>query len=225
MRTVSAALISLVLTACSDGGAQMDAAKEEPEVASSSAVLDALEKQRAALERAAGATASGGAYAYTFAGLVHDEIPMAAFAGQPVLVVNTASKCGYTPQYKDLQALYESYEEEGLVVLGVPSNDFGGQEPGSAEEIEEFCRLNFGVTFPMTQKYVVQGPDAHPFYQWAEENLGKTAVPQWNFHKILIGRDGLPARAFPSGVGPMSSEITNAVKEALAQPAPPSAGD
>ena len=155
------------------------------------------------------------AYGYTFDGLLGGQVPLSAFRGDVVLVVNTASQCGYTPQYKGLQALYSEFKTRGLVIVGVPSNDFGGQEPGGAAEIAKFCELNYGVTFPMTAKYVVQGPQAHPFYKWAFAQVGSRARPQWNFHKILIGRDGKAISAFPSADGPDSASLRKAVIAAL----------
>ncbi len=144
------------------------------------------------------------------------DLPMSRFAGRPVLIVNVASACGYTPQYADLQRLHETYAARGLVVLGVPSNDFGAQEPGSEEQIRRFCETSFGVTFPMTAKQTVIGASAHPLYRWIAAELGEGAAPKWNFHKYLIGRDGALLEAWPSRVGPMSKEVTDAVEKALA---------
>ena len=112
------------------------------------------------------------------------------FKNKTVLLVNVASNCGFTKQYAELQELYEKYSEKGLVVLGVPSNQFGGQEPGSNDEIKDFCETNFNITFPMTAKIDVKGDNAHPIYLWAKENYGDAAVPKWNFHKILINKQG-----------------------------------
>jgi glutathione peroxidase len=156
------------------------------------------------------------AYQFEFEGLMLPRVPMNAFQGEVVLVVNTASKCGFTPQYEGLQAIYSEYHAQGFEVVGVPSNDFGGQEPGTAQEIQEFCELNFGVTFPMTAKNAVTGAQRHPFYQWAEAQLGQSAVPGWNFHKLLIGRDGRLIAAFPSDVTPTSEQIRTAITAALA---------
>jgi glutathione peroxidase len=133
-------------------------------------------------------------------------------------VVNTASQCGYTGQYAGLETLWKSRQREGLIIVGVPSNDFGGQEPGSATEIKKFCELNYGVTFPMAAKYTVRGPGAHPFYRYSLNVLGPKAEPKWNFHKILIGKDGQPVAAFASGVTPQSAELTQAITSALALP-------
>ena len=122
-------------------------------------------------------------------------VDLEALDAKAILVVNTASKCGYTKQYEGLQALYEAKRAEGLVILGIPSNDFGGQEPGTEEEVQTFCQLNFGVTFPLTKKYAVTGADEHPFYLNAVDMLGEAAQPKWNFHKILVDGDGTPLKA------------------------------
>ncbi|MBY0567077.1 MAG: glutathione peroxidase [Hyphomonadaceae bacterium] len=156
------------------------------------------------------------AYQFEFAGLWTDRLPMTAFEGEVVLVVNTASECGFTPQYEGLQAIYDEYQARGFEVVGVPANNFNGQEPGSAEEIQEFCTLNYGVTFPMATKTDVVGEARHPFYAWAEQQLGESAVPGWNFHKLLIGRDGRLIAAFGSSAEPTSDEIRAAIEAALA---------
>ncbi len=145
-------------------------------------------------------------------------LPSALFQGRAVLVVNTASQCGYTGQYAGLQKLWAAYRDRGLVVLGVPSNDFGGQEPGSNAQVASFCELNYGVDFPLLEKQAVVGPDAHPFYRWAAGETGPTGVPRWNFHKILIGRDGRLAATFPSAVTPDAPALASAIDQALAQP-------
>lgn len=149
---------------------------------------------------------------------LQDEKPvdLCGYAGQVVLVVNTASFCGYTPQYEGLQQLQDTYKAKGFTVIGVPSGDFGDQEYKSADEIETFCESKFGIKFPLTEKSVVKGPDAVPFYQWAAATLGPDNVPKWNFHKYLVGRDGKLIAAFPSKVTPMSPEVTGAVQAALA---------
>ena len=151
----------------------------------------------------------------TFTTITGEAMDLAAFSGKAVLVVNTASRCGYTPQYEGLQALWTSYRDQGLVVLGVPSNDFGGQEPGTEAEVKSFCEINYGVDFPLTSKVTVVGPSRHEFYAWAEEALGEAARPKWNFHKILIGRDGTPLAAFPSSVKPGDAELVSAIEAAL----------
>ena len=155
------------------------------------------------------------AHDFGFTAITGEPMPMSDFAGKAVLLVNTASKCGFTPQYEGLQALYETYGERGFVVLGVPSNDFGNQEPGGAEEIDEFCEVNFGVTFPMTQKNHVVGAEAHPLYTWLVDAMGPAAKPRWNFHKVLIDPDGVPRDAWPSTVKPRSDRVETALKAAL----------
>jgi glutathione peroxidase len=151
-----------------------------------------------------------------FDGLMGGRINLDDYRGKVVLVVNTASQCGFTGQYAGLETLYRARQRDGLVIVGVPSNDFGGQEPGSAGEIKRFCELNYGVTFPMAAKYVVRGPNAHPFYRNALARLGPSAQPTWNFHKILVGKNGQPIAAFPSGTTPDSPELRRAINSALA---------
>jgi glutathione peroxidase len=160
----------------------------------------------------------GSAYDYRFKTLIGEEpLPLVQFRGKVILVVNTASQCGFTRQYSGLQKLYDDYKDKGLVILGVPSNDFGGQEPGSSEEIATFCKLNYGVTFPMASKEVVSGDAAHPFYRWARDSLGFGTAPKWNFHKYLIGRDGILIDHFNSTTAPDSESLIKAIEEALAQ--------
>jgi glutathione peroxidase len=158
---------------------------------------------------------AGNAYQFEFASLDGGTLPLASWHGRPVLVVNTASFCGYTPQYRDLQALWQRYRERGLIVLAVPSNDFGEQEPGSAAEIKEFCETTYRVDFPLTEKYGVIGAAAHPFYRWIASQLGEAGAPRWNFHKYLIGREGQLAGAWPSRVGPLDLEITGEIEAML----------
>lgn len=159
--------------------------------------------------------AQSNAFSFAFTGITGETLPMSRFAGQAVLLVNTASLCGFTPQYRGLQTLYERYRERGLVVLGVPSNDFGGQEPGTEAEIKEFCAVTFAVTFPMTEKQSVRGTGAHPLYAWLRDRLGPAAEPRWNFHKILIGRDGQPVTAWSSRTRPLSRELVATVEGVL----------
>lgn len=138
-----------------------------------------------------------------------------AYSGKVLLVVNTASKCGNTPQYDGLEDLYEKYGSDGLVVLGFPSNDFLGQEPGTEDQIEEFCRLTYGVEFPMFEKTTVKGKDAHPFYVELAEEGG--TYPTWNFHKYLIGRNGEVIAEFSPRTKPENKELVAAVEMALAE--------
>lgn len=155
------------------------------------------------------------AHAFSFQAIDGAELPLAAFTGKAVLVVNTASRCGFTKQYADLQDLWQRYRARSLVVLGVPSNDFGGQEPGSEAEIKDFCEVNFDVDFPLTAKTVVKGADAHPFYKWAAETLGGMAKPRWNFHKYLIAPDGRLVDWFSTLTSPTSSKVVRAVEAYL----------
>lgn len=155
------------------------------------------------------------AHDFTFDSIDGDALPMSQYKGKAVLVVNTASFCGYTPQYEGLQSLWTEYKDKGLVVLGVPSNDFGAQEPGTAEEIKDFCEANFDVDFPLTAKEVVKGGNAHSFYKWAVAEKGTENAPSWNFHKYLVAPDGSLVEAFPSRVEPMSKELVSAVEANL----------
>lgn len=162
------------------------------------------------------------AWSLAFTSIDGAPLPLEGFAGKAVLVVNTASQCGFTPQYTGLQALYERYRDRGFVLLGVPSNDFGGQEPGTSAEIKTFCETNFAVTFPLTEKQVVKGEGAHPFYVFARESFGDAAIPRWNFHKILLRPDGTVAAAFPTRTTPEDPGLAAAIEAALpaAKPAP-----
>ncbi|MEM6490178.1 MAG: glutathione peroxidase [Pseudomonadota bacterium] len=160
----------------------------------------------------AGATT---AHAFRFDGIDGDPVEMAAFAGQPVLVVNTASRCGFTYQYDQLQALYDSYRARGLVVLGVPSGDFN-QEYATEAAVKEFCEVNFAIDFPMTAITPVMGRRAHPFFAWIERELGRRRAPRWNFYKYLIAPDGRIAGAWTSGTEPMDTAITGKIEQLLA---------
>ena len=155
------------------------------------------------------------AYQFEFVSIDGEPLPLDQWRGRPVLVVNTASLCGYTPQYRDLEALWQRYRERGLVVLGVPSNDFGQQEPGSAAEIKEFCTANYAVDFPLAAKCHVIGAEAHPFYRWVAERLGEAGTPRWNFHKYLVGLDGELAGAWPAQVSPTDRRITSEIEQLL----------
>jgi len=157
------------------------------------------------------------AYAFTFAGLKGEDIRLADHAGKPILIVNTASLCGYTPQYAGLQQLWSRFRERGLVVIGVPSNDFGGQEPGGVTEISHTAEHEYGVSFPMAAKVDVRGANPHPFYRWAIAERPLDA-PRWNFHKYLIGRDGRIAAVFATNVEPMDPRVVNAVAKELLRP-------
>lgn len=155
------------------------------------------------------------AYDFTFETLDGKPLPLSGYKGKVLLIVNTASKCGFTPQFKELQALYNEYKDKGLVIIGVPSNDFGQQEPGSAQEIKKFCELNYGVTFPMTSKQEVTGDNAHPFYKWAYDTLGFGTGPKWNFHKYLVDTNGNLVDYFNSNTAPDSDKLKAAVDKYL----------
>ena len=143
---------------------------------------------------------------------INDEVlDLSTFKNKTVLLVNVASNCGFTKQYEGLQELYEKYKDNGLVVIGIPSNQFGSQEPGTNDQIKDFCETNFSITFPITSKYEVKGKDAHQIYLWAKENYGKSAIPKWNFHKILINKEGKIEDTFSSFTEPMSKKITKKI--------------
>lgn len=212
------AFTAAVLAACSQAPAP-----PPPEVSAErqAAVNAAVEAQRVEFAAAPDPASADPTTAYQFAfpGLFTDRVPMTAFEGEVVMVVNTASRCGFTPQYEGLQQIYTEYHDRGFEIVGVPANNFMGQEPGSAEEIQEFCTLNYGVTFPMAAKTDVIGESRHPFYAWAETQLGEAAVPKWNFHKLLIGRDGRLIAAFDTRTEPTSEDVRNAIEAALNAPA------
>ena len=154
------------------------------------------------------------AFAFSFAGLDGGSIRLAEHAGKPILIVNTASQCGYTPQYAGLQELWTRYRERGLLIVGVPSNDFGGQEPGGAAEINKTAHSEYGVSFPLAAKAEVRGPAAHPFYKWAAlERPGEG--PRWNFHKYLVGRDGRIAAVFSTQIEPTDARVIAAIEKEL----------
>lgn len=144
------------------------------------------------------------------------EINLADYAGKAVLIVNVASACGFTSQYRDLEALYEAKADKGLVIIGVPCNDFGHQEPGEAKEIREFCDTAYHVTFPMAEKVEITSRERrHPFYQWVADELGESALPRWNFHKYLIGADGALVGAYGSKTAPLAPDMLEAIKGAI----------
>ena len=142
----------------------------------------------------------------------NSELNLNQFRGKTVLLVNVASKCGFTKQYGDLETLYNQYKDEGLVVIGIPSNQFGGQEPGTNKEIKDFCKTNFNISFPMTNKTDVKGEKAHGLYLWAKKNYGNSAVPKWNFHKILINKEGKIQNTFNSFTKPLSEKIIKEIE-------------
>ncbi|MCS5707659.1 glutathione peroxidase [Candidatus Berkiella cookevillensis] len=156
------------------------------------------------------------AYDFSFKTLVGEKpMRLKQFEGKVLLIVNTASNCGFTSQYKGLEEIYQTYADKGLIVIGVPSNDFGAQEPGNNMEISNFCKLNYGVSFPMASKEVVSGDNAHPFYIWAKQSLGFGTGPKWNFHKYLINRKGELIDYFNSTTLPESDRIKKSIEKAL----------
>ncbi len=145
----------------------------------------------------------------------NDIVDLNDFKGKVVLLVNVASNCGFTKQYTELQILYDKYKEKNFVVLAFPSNQFGGQEPGSNDQIKNFCETNFNITFPIMSKIDVKGTNAHEIYKWAEKNYGKSTIPKWNFHKILINKEGKIEDTFASFTKPTSKKITNKIIELI----------
>ena len=160
---------------------------------------------------------SENAYSYSFKDInEEDMINLSDYKGKTLVVVNTASLCGFTYQYDGLQKLYDDYKDQGLVVLGVPSNDFGNQESGTNSEVKEFCESTFTITFPLTEKNVVKGKDAHPFFKWSKKELGFIGgVPRWNFHKIIIGKDGNAIAGYTALTRPSSKKFISEIEKAL----------
>ena len=152
---------------------------------------------------------------HKFANLMDEPVSLCQFGGKVLLIVNTASECGYTPQYDGLEKLYRRYRDKGFAVLGFPANDFGGQEPGPNKEIAHFCRVNYGITFPMFAKTSVVGANANPLYRALAVRTGKP--PRWNFHKYLLGRSGQPVAAFESAVEPEDSRVAAQIEKLLAE--------
>lgn len=161
------------------------------------------------------AAAGADAFAFDFTAIEGHPLPLGQFRGKAMLVVNTASFCGFTRQYAELQTLWETYRDRGLVVLGVPSNDFN-QEMDDNAAIQEFCEVQFGIDFPMTEKVSVRGPDSHPLFAHFRAELGAAAGPSWNFFKYLVAPDGRVIEAWSSRTSPGSPAVTNAIEKALA---------
>ena len=153
------------------------------------------------------------AYDFNFKGIDGNQINLKDYTNKVIVVVNVASRCGYTPQYSDLQDLFTKFKKD-LVVIGVPTNNFK-QEPGNNAEIKKFCESNFGITFPMSEKVNVIGGNAHPFFKWAKKNHGIAAIPKWNFHKIIIGKNGKVFQTFSSMANPTSKKFIKSIEEAL----------
>lgn len=155
------------------------------------------------------------AYGFSFPALDGRTIALEDYRGKPILIVNTASQCGFTPQYKQLQELYSRYKHQGLVVIAVPSNDFGLQEPGSVEDITHLTQDTYAVKFPVTGKQVVNGKNAHPFYRWAADKVGIFGTPKWNFHKYLLDRNGHLVDWFSSTTKPLDTQLVEAIEQEL----------
>ena len=155
------------------------------------------------------------AYDFNFNDLDGSNLNLSEYKDKVIVVVNVASQCGFTEQYEGMQTIWEKYESKGIIILGVPSNDFGNQEPGNNKDIKNFCEAKFGISFPMTEKVSVKGADAHPFYIWARENHGKSAIPKWNFHKIIIDKDGKVAETFSSMTNPSSKKFIRSLEKLI----------
>ena len=155
------------------------------------------------------------AYDFDFNDINGNVLKLSEYKNKVIVVVNVASQCGFTSQYEDMQKIWDKYKKDNVVMLGVPSNDFGNQEPGSSNEIKNFCESKFGISFPMTEKVSVKGPDAHPFYLWAKENFGKSAVPKWNFHKIIIDKNGKIVETFSSITKPTSNKFVKSLEKLI----------
>ena len=153
-------------------------------------------------------------YDFEFNSIDGNKIKLSGFKNKVLVVVNVASRCGYTPQYEGLQMLWSNYKNKNLVVIGIPTNNFK-QEPGNNKEIKDFCETNFGINFPMTEKINVIGKDAHPFYKWARKNHGIAAIPKWNFHKIVIGKNGKVIDTFASFTKPTSDKFLNLIEKEI----------
>lgn len=157
-------------------------------------------------------SAADSAYEFTMNSITGTPVALKQFSGKPVLFVNVASQCGYTPQYKGLEALYRKYKDQGFVIVGVPANNFGAQEPGSNEEIATFCKRNYDVTFPIMSKVDVKGSSMTPLYSYLTKTGGDI---KWNFTKFLVGKDGKVIERFEPGVEPMDAKVTSAIEKAL----------
>ena len=154
------------------------------------------------------------AYDFEFKNIDGKIVKLSNFKDKLIIVVNVASRCGYTPQYEGLQTLWSNYKDKGLIVIGVPTNNFK-QEPGNNKEIKDFCETNFGIDFILTEKTSVIGADAHPFYKWAKNNHGISAIPKWNFHKIVIGKNGKVIDTFASFTKPTSKKFISLIEDEI----------
>jgi len=185
---------------------------------STMALLFVRAKDTSADLNSAGKGTAKSMYDFTLKDSKGKDVKLEEFRGKVLMLVNVASKCGYTPQYDGLQKIYERYRERGFTILGFPANNFGAQEPGTNEEIQEFCRINYGVTFPVFAKISVKGEDKHPLYKYLTEretNPEFAGEIKWNFNKFLIGRDGRIVARFDSGDKPEDAKVTQAIEAAL----------
>ena len=155
------------------------------------------------------------AYDFKFVNINGGTLNLSAYKNKIIVIINVASQCGFTKQYADMQTIWEKYYNKGVVVVGVPSNDFGKQEPGSNKQIKDFCESKFGISFPMTEKVNVIGDNAHPFYIWAKETYGKDTIPKWNFHKIIINKTGNIQKTFSSFTNPSSKKFTKVIEKLI----------
>ena len=155
------------------------------------------------------------AHDFSFTSIDGGDLRLADYKGKVILLVNTASMCGFTSQYEGLQSLWSDYKDRGLVVFGVPSDDFGGQELDTAEQVKSFCKMNYGIDFPLTDITVIKGPNAHPYYKWIADVHGSLALPRWNFHKHVIDADGELVDWFASTTSPTSNKLRDAIETAL----------
>jgi glutathione peroxidase len=151
---------------------------------------------------------------FSFKDVEGETINLANYKDKVIVIVNVASRCGFTNQYKDLQVLWKDYKDKGLIVIGVPSNNFR-QEPGTNKEIKNFCETTFGISFPITEKLNVIGTSAHPFFKWAKDNHGSSAIPKWNFHKIIVGKNGKVVETFASITKPSSKKFISAIEKEI----------
>ena len=154
------------------------------------------------------------AYDYSFNGIEGGQINLSDYKDKVIVVVNVASRCGYTPQYEGLQTLYNDYKNKDVIVIGVPTNNFK-QEPGTNDQIKDFCETTFGISFPMTEKIDVIGANSHPFYKWARKDFGMSAIPKWNFHKIVIGKNGKIEDTFASFTKPTSKKFIRLIEKLI----------
>ena len=155
------------------------------------------------------------AYDFNFISIDGKPLKLSNFKEKLIVVINVASQCGFTKQYRDMQNIWEKYSNKGVIIIGVPSNDFGNQEPGTNQEIKNFCESKFGITFPMTEKVNVVGNYAHPFYIWAKNSYGQSSIPKWNFHKIIIDKSGKIAETFSSITNPSAKRFTKIIENLL----------